>query len=135
MKLVTSTAAITALVAASASIVSPANANQFRYCEPGTRCREFTNCYINDVAQPCAYGSGGAKLGAIIFDHGEFDIEWINSDFAYVQYGRNKEFKVTATASRDNGYVVYRLSNGVIVKYPDKPGRYNPIDGPRPTHR
>ena len=86
--------AAAAVIGTSLISTNPAAANSFRYCMPGTRCTEYANCYINNVRQPCAYGSGGARLGSIIFDHGEFDIEWVSEDFAYVTYGKNKEFKV-----------------------------------------
>ena len=56
----------------------PVEANQFRYCEPATRCMEYSVCFINQVKQPCAYGSGGAAYGGIIFDHGYFFVEWLS---------------------------------------------------------
>ena len=137
MKVLRSIAATAAVVVCSAfNAPLPAAANQFRYCEPGTRCQEYSDCYINEVRQPCAYGSGGARLGAIIFDHGEFDVEWANNDFAYVTYGRNKEFRVKATVTREDGtHTVYQLSDGVTVKIPNVAGRYNPVGGLMPTHR
>ena len=135
MKLFTAIAAF-ALAGTSLQLASPVKANSFRYCSPGTRCQEYTACYINDVRQPCAYGSGGARLGSIIFDHGEFDIEWVSKDFAHVTYGTKKEFKVKATITRGNGpYTTYQLSDGVTVKIPNAAGRFNPVGGPLPTHR
>ena len=127
---------LAAVVCSAFNTTPPAKANQFRYCEPGTRCQEYSGRYINDVRQPCAYGSGGARSGAIIFDHGEFDIEWASNDFAYVTHGRNKEFKVKATITRGNGpHTIYQLSDGVTVKIPNVAGRYNPASGLSPTHR
>ena len=123
-----------AIVGTSIVAVNPASAFEFRYCEPGTRCVEYKGCYINDVRQPCAYGSGGARNGGIIFDHGTFDIYWVTRDFVDVTYGKRKEYKVKGTVTRENGdFTVYRLSNGVTVKIPNVPGRYNPIGGPAPT--
>ena len=71
MKLVN--AITTACITSSPFIAyAPVEANQFRYCEPATRCMEYSVCYINQVNQPCAYESGGATYGGIIFDHGYF---------------------------------------------------------------
>jgi len=93
-------------------------------CEPMTRCTDFSRCYINKVAQPCAYGSGGAAHGGIIFKHGTFEIEWLSESRAKVTYGKRREFKANARISIENGFRVLRLSDGVVVKYPDSGGRY-----------
>ena len=93
-------------------------------CTPMTRCTDYSKCYINNVAQPCAYGSGGAAYGGIIFKHGTFDLEWISESRANVTYGKRGEFKAKARISIENGYRVLRLSDGVIVRYPASGGRY-----------
>ena len=93
-------------------------------CQPTTRCTDYSKCYINNVPQPCAYGSGGAMYGGIIFKHGTFDIEWISQALARVAYGKRKEFKALAKVSVENGYRVLRLDDGVVVKYPASGGRY-----------
>lgn len=121
-------------------VLPPVLANtEFRYCEPGTRCVEFVTCFINAVKQPCAYGSGGATFGAVIFDHGYFDVEWLGDKLARVTYGKRREFRAAAKISREGDYTVLRLSDGVTVKYPSWDGRIkgksNPKDGPLPTHR
>ena len=123
------------LIAGSTVLSLSAHANQFRFCEPGTRCSEYSDCYINDIRQPCAYGSGGARLGGLIFDHGVFYLEWVDDQHADVRYGTNKEFSAKASISIEDGYMVYRLSDGVVVKVPSHDGRRNPNWGPRPTHR
>lgn len=123
------------LIAGSTILPLSAHANQFRYCEPGTRCSEYIDCYINDISQPCAYGSGGARLGGLIFDHGVFYLEWIDAQHANVLYGKNKEFSAKASISIEHGYMVYRLSDGVVVKVPSHDGRRNPNWGSSPTHR
>lgn len=111
----------------------------FRYCEPGTRCVEFNTCFINAVEQACAYGSGGATFGAVIFDHGVFHVEWLGNNSARVTYGVGKEFHAAASISRDGDYTVLGLSDGVTVRYPSWDsrvrGRRNPNGGPVPTHR
>ena len=134
MKLITLFAA-TAVIGISTMPILQVKANQFRYCEPGTRCTEYSVCFINQVKQPCAYGSGGAIYGGIIFDHGYFSVEWLTDQTAKVTYGKNQEFKANAQISEENGFRVLRLSDGVTVKYPASGGRYNPIGGPLPTHR
>jgi len=91
-------------------------------CTPNTRCIDYSKCYINNVPQPCAYGSGGAFLGGIIFRHGDFEIEWQSDGKAKVTYGKRREFKATAIFSVENGYRVLRLSDGVVVKYPASGG-------------
>jgi len=93
-------------------------------CTPKTRCTDYSKCYINNVPQPCAYGSGGAAYGGIIFRHGIFEIEWLSESKAKVTYGKRREFKATANISVENGYRVLRLSDGVVVKYPASGGRY-----------
>lgn len=93
-------------------------------CTPDTRCTDYTKCYINNKLQPCAYGSGGASNGGIIFRHGIFYVEWISESRAIVTYGKHKEFKANAKVSAENGYNVLRLSDGVVVMYPLAGGRY-----------
>ena len=93
-------------------------------CTPNTRCTDYTKCSINNVVQPCAYGSGGAAYGGIIFRHGTFEVEWLFESRAKVAYGKRNEFKATATISVENGYRVFRLSDGVVLKYPSSGGRY-----------
>ena len=107
----------------------------FRYCVPGTRCVEYSVCFINNAQQPCAYGSGGAIYGGIIFDHGYFSVEWLSDQEATVTYGKNQEFKADAVISVENGFRVFRLSDGTTVRYPASGGRRNPRDGDAPTHR
>lgn len=93
-------------------------------CEYNTRCIDYSKCYINNVAQPCAYGSGGASYGGVIFRHGTFEIEWLSDTRANVTYGKRKEFKAVARVSTENGYRVLRLTDGVVVKYPASGGKY-----------
>ena len=93
-------------------------------CTPNTRCTDYSKCYINNVPQPCAYGSGGATLGGIIFRDGTFEIEWLSESKAKVTYGKRREFKAIAQISVANGYRVLRLSDGVVVKYPVSGGKY-----------
>jgi hypothetical protein len=109
--------------------------SSFRYCVPGTRCVEYSACFINNVQQPCAYGSGGAIYGGIIFDHGYFSVEWLGDQTAKVTYGNNQEFKANAVISVENGFRVFRLDDGTTVRYPASGGRRNPRDGAAPTHR
>ena len=113
----------------------PVEANQFRYCEPATRCMEYSVCFINQVKQPCAYGSGGAAYGGIIFDHGYFFVEWLSDGRATVTYGKNQEFKSNAVISVENGFRVFRLDDGTTVRYPATYGRRNPRGGSQPTNR
>lgn len=87
-------------------------------CTPGTRCVDYSKCYINNVMQPCAYGSGGAMSGGIIFRHGTFYVDWTSGTRAKVTYGKHQEFKTNAKISVENGYRVLALSDGVVVKYP-----------------
>ena len=84
MNLFTTFSAAAAVISTSFVVTTPAEANQFRYCEPGTRCTEYSVCFINHVEQPCAYGSGGARYGGIIFDHGYFSVEWLSDRSAKV---------------------------------------------------
>jgi len=135
MKLIKSIAATAAVISTSFITSAPVRANQFRYCEPATRCTEYYVCFINQVKQPCAYGSGGAAYGGIIFDHGYFSVEWLTDQTAEVTYGKNQEFTANAQISVENGFRVFRLSDGVTVKYPATGGRHNPRGGPLPTHR
>ena len=127
--------AIAGIIVSIATSILPVKANQFRYCEPGTRCTEYSACFINQVKQPCAYGSGGAVYGGIIFDHGYFSVEWLSNQTAKVTYGKNQEFNSSAEISVENGFRVFRLSDGTIIKYPASGGRYNPIGGAAPTDR
>ena len=127
---------------ATASIISspfiayaPVEANQFRYCEPATRCMEYSVCFINQVKQPCAYGSGGATYGGIIFDHGYFFVEWLSDRSAKVTYGENQEFTSSAVISVENGFRVFQLNDGTTVRYPATYGRGNPRGGSEPTNR
>ena len=92
-------------------------------------------CFINQVKQPCAYGSGGAAYGGIIFNHGYFSVEWLSDRSAKVTYGKNQEFKSNAVVSIVNGFRVLRLSDGTTVRYPASGGRRNPRDGNQPTNR
>ena len=96
-------------------------------CTPNTRCTDYSKCYINNVAQPCAYGSGGASNGGIIFRHGIFEVEWISDIKANITYGKRNEFKATAKISVEHGYRVLRLSDGVVVRYPVSGGRYGGV--------
>lgn len=96
--------------------LSPASIAEF--CTPNTRCTDYSRCYINNVAQSCAYGSGGATYGGVNFKHGIFEIEWISETRAKVTYGKRKEFKATARVSVKNGYRILSLSDGVVVEYP-----------------
>ena len=114
---------------------APAEANQFRYCEPETRCIEYSVCFINQVKQPCAYGSGGAEYGAIIFDHCYFSVEWLSDRSAKVTYGKNQELKSNAVISVENGFRVFRLSDGTTIRYPATGGRVNLRGGNQPTNR
>ena len=127
--------AVVAAIGFSTTTMQPAKANQFRYCVPGTRCTEYSICFINQVKQPCAYGSGGAIYGGIIFDHGYFSVEWLSDQTAKVTYGKNQEFKSNAVISVENDFRVFRLSDGTTIRYPASGGRRNPKDGPVPTHR
>lgn len=127
--------AITAIIGICFIASAPVEANQFRYCEPATRCTEYSVCFINHVKQPCAYGSGGARYGAIIFDHGYFSIEWLSYRSAKVHYGKNQEFKSNAVISVENGFRVFRLSDGTRIRYPATGGRFNPRNGPEPSNR
>lgn len=127
--------ATTAVISTSFITSAPVGANQFRYCEPDTRCIEYSVCFINQVKQPCAYGSGGAIYGGIIFDHGYFSVEWLSDRSAKVTYGKNQEFKSNAAISIENGFHVLRLSDGTTVRYPASGGRRNPRDGNQPTNR
>ena len=131
-----STSYITAgILGISTTLILPVEADQFRYCEPGTRCVEYSVCFINQVKQPCAYGSGGAIYGAIIFDHGYFSVEWLNNQSAKVTYGKNQEFNASADIYYKNGFRVLQLSDGTIVRYPLTGGRGNPRGGKAPTNR
>ena len=134
MKLFTSIT-IAGIIGFSTTSILPVKANQFRYCEPGTRCTEYSVCFINQVKQPCAYGSGGAVYGGIIFDHGYFSVEWLSNQTGRVTYGKDQEFKSNAQISVENGFRVFRLSDGTTVKYPTSGGRRNPSGGAAPTHR
>ena len=127
--------AATTVIGISTTQILPVKANQFRYCEPGTRCTEYSVCFINQVKQPCAYGSGGAVYGGIIFDHGYFSVEWLGNKTAKVTYGKNQEFKSNARISVENGFRVFRLRDGTTVRYPASGGRRNPSGGAVPTHR
>ena len=135
MKIFTSIAVAAAFISTSFVASAPVGANQFRYCVPDTRCREYSVCFINQVKQPCAYGSGGAAYGGIIFDHGYFSVEWLSDRSAKVTYGKNQEFKSNAVVSIVNGFRVLRLSDGTTVRYPASGGRRNPRDGNQPTNR
>ena len=128
-------AATAAVISTSFLTSAPVGANQFRYCEPGTRCLEYSACFINQVKQPCAYGSGGAAYGGIIFDHGYFSVEWLSDRSAKVTYGKKQESKSYAVVSIENGFRVLRLSDGTTVKYPVSGGKGNPRDGNQPTNR
>ena len=119
----------------SAKVDAGADETAFRYCVPGTRCVEYSVCFINKIEQPCAYGSGGAIYGGIIFDHGYFSVEWLGDQAAEVTYGKNQEFSSNAVISIENGFRVFRLSDGTTVRYPISGGRRNPRDGAAPTHR
>jgi len=93
-------------------------------CTPNTRCTDYSKCYINNVAQPCAYGSGGATYGGIKFRHGIFEIEWLSETSAKVTYGKRQEFNATAKITVENGYRVLRLSDGMVVRYPASGGKH-----------
>ena len=129
------TIAATSIISTSVFATAAVQANQFRYCEPATRCMEYPVCFINKVKQPCAYGSGGAIYGGIMFDHGYVSVEWLNDQSAKVTYGKNQEFKANAVISIENGFRVFRLSDGTTIRYPATRGRVNPNDGDRPTNR
>jgi hypothetical protein len=104
-------------------LVIPPNALA-ELCNPKTRCRDYEKCFINGVQQPCAYGSGGARYGGIIFKHGIFNVEWLSETRAKVAYGKHKEFKTYAQIADKNGYRVFRLSDGVVIKLPESGGKY-----------
>lgn len=59
-----------------------------------------------------------------MFKHGIFEIEWISDTKANVIYGKRREFKASAKVSTENGYVVFRLSDGVTIRYPASGGKY-----------
>ncbi|QFZ91232.2 hypothetical protein [Synechococcus elongatus] len=106
------------------SFGSPALA---KICEPTTRCTDFKRCYINNVEQPCAYASNGARSGDIVFRHGFFRFSFLDpvaKRRVQVTYGKNREFRTFGTWSTSNGYHVIRLDDGVVVRFPSSGGVY-----------
>ena len=93
--------------------------SSLRFCQPRTRCTEYEICYINDIAQPCAWGRGGAALSAVFFEHGTFHLEWLSEDDIQVIYGDKKQYKASATLVLKDGYRIFKLSDGVTFRLPD----------------
>ena len=89
-----------------------------RFCQPRTRCTDYEACYINQVAQPCAWGRGGAALSAVFFEHGTFYLEWLSEDDIQVFYGDKKQYKTSATVDLKDGHRIYRLADGVTIRHP-----------------
>ena len=89
-----------------------------RFCQPRTRCTDYEICYINQVAQPCAWGRGGANFSAIIFEHGIFYLDWLSEDNLEVTYGDRKQYKAKAIPRKEKGYIIYQLQDGVTVSHP-----------------
>ena len=89
-----------------------------RFCQPRTRCTDYEICYINQVAQPCAWGRGGANFSAIIFEHGIFYLDWLSEDNLEVTYGDRKQYKTKAIPRKEKGYIIYQLQDGVTVSHP-----------------
>ena len=88
------------------------------FCQPRSRCSDYEVCYINDIAQPCAWGRGGATRSAIIFEHGVFHLQWISQDDLEITYGDKNQYKTKAVPRRKNGYIIYELQDGVTVRHP-----------------
>jgi|GEM_PF-3717859 len=95
------------------------NADAKDLCDGNSyRCTNLKSCSINQKIQPCAYGSGGAANSAIIFEHGSFDIEWQDEEFAVITYGENGEHKSNAELFYNKKNSIWLLDNGVVIKFP-----------------
>ena len=112
-------------IALAINLGSPAATQEYerqsslRFCQPRTRCTEYEICYINDIAQPCAWGRGGAALSAVFFEHGIFHLEWFSEDDIQVIYGDKKQYKASLTLVLKDGYRIFKLSGGVTFRHPD----------------